>query len=308
MPCYHPLQAYYGDEKPNGKRTIHFHKKSIITGSELELPCGNCIGCRLERSRQWAVRCIHEAECHENNCFITLTVKEEHMDQIFPNRSLDVRPFQLFMKKLRKRFGNGIRFFHCGEYGDKYGRPHYHACLFNHDFPDKRLWTRSTNFPLYRSEILEELWPYGHSSIGSVTFDSAAYVARYILKKVNGEPQQKHYERIDPTTGEVFDLKPEYTTMSRRPGIGKLWFDQFRDDVYPHDSLVSNGVEMKPPKYYDTLYEALDAESFADIKIDRSLRAIMLADDNTPERLAVREACKSDKISKFLKRSIDMES
>ena len=117
---------------------------------------------------------------YDDNCFITLTYSNQHIPA---DGSLDVRVFQKFMKRLRKRFGDGIRFYHCGEYGSLLGRPHYHACLFNFDFPDKYLWKENNGQKLYRSPSLEELWPYGYSSIGTVTFESAAYVARYILKR-----------------------------------------------------------------------------------------------------------------------------
>ena len=139
MVCFSPLQAFklegwhqYG-LPPVFKRPAGPHR-------ELQLPCGQCVGCRLERSRQWVVRCIHEASLYENNCFLTLT----YSDDCLPNgNDLIYRHFQLFMKRLRKRFGSNIRFYMCGEYGDLFGRPHYHACLFNFDAPDKVLYRRT---------------------------------------------------------------------------------------------------------------------------------------------------------------------
>lgn len=273
----------------------------------LDLPCGQCIGCRLERSRQWAMRCYHEASMYEENCFITLTYNDEHLPE---NKSLDVAHFQKFMKRLRKRFGAGIRFFHCGEYGEKYFRPHYHACLFNFDFPDKKLWKVNNNHRLYISESLSELWPFGFSTIGDVTFESAAYVARYIMKKVTGDAADSHYERVCLETGEVFNLKPEYTTMSRRPGIGKPWFDKYHKDVYPSDFVVINNKKLKPPKYYDTLEErysdALKSlgnvsyeHTFDSIKDSRKMKATKFVDNNTPERLNVRESVQLARLKKL---------
>ena len=166
-----------------------------------KLPCGQCVGCRLERSRQWAIRCMHEAQMHEDNCFITLTFNPESLDDRSNPWSLDVRDFQLFMKRLRKKYGAGIRFYHCGEYGELNKRPHYHACIFGFDFPDKRLWkVTNSGHRLYISESLDELWPFGFCTIGNVTFESAAYVARYIMKKVNGDAAADHYEWIDEDT------------------------------------------------------------------------------------------------------------
>ena len=159
------------------------------------------------------MRCHHEASLYQDNCFITLTYSDEHLPS---DKSLHVDHFQKFMKRLRKRFGEGVRYYHCGEYGEKYMRPHYHACLFNFDFPDKKIWKENNGNRLYISESLSELWPFGFVTIGDVTFESAAYVARYIMKKVNGDLAESHYERVDWDTGEVYHLKPEYTTMSRR--------------------------------------------------------------------------------------------
>lgn len=228
------------------------------------LPCGKCFGCRLDRSRMWAVRCMHEASLHDSNCFITLTFNNDFLNA---DRSLDKRDFQLFMMRLRKRFGAGIRFYHCGEYGAKLGRPHHHALLFNFDFEDKKLWSVRKGVRLYVSESLQKLWPFGFSTIGDVTYQSAAYCARYIMKKKFGFRAQEHYEhRI-----------PEYNTMSRRPGIAYDWYQKFKDDIYPRDLLVvrsssSQFLKMKPPKYYDGLYEAESPEEYKEIKDARKER------------------------------------
>lgn len=314
MPCYSPLQAYYTSQlnSTTGKRIIVF-KPDYFTVEEVKLPCGQCIGCRLERSRQWAVRCMHEASLHEKNCFITLTYSTSNLPI---DMSLDVREFQLFMKRLRKQFGNGIRFFHCGEYGDKFRRPHFHACIFGMDFSDKYFWkysesknhfsNSSDKIPLFRSPILEKLWPFGYSSIGDVTFDSAAYVARYITKKITGKLAFDYY--IDKETGIM--LKPEYTTMSRGSkslgtgGIGKGWFDKFSKDVYPNDSVVVRGREMPPPKYYDRLYELEYPDDFQRLK-EKRIAKVSLS-DSTPERLAVRMKCVLAKFKDKI-RNVDKE-
>lgn len=307
MPCYSPLQAWRGKVQKSGKRSVVFKRSEVapsLEPFELKLPCGQCIGCRLERSRQWAVRCVHEAQMHERNCFITLTFDSSHLPE---DGSLSVRTFQLFMKRLRKRFGKAIRYFHCGEYGENLGRPHYHACLFNFDFSDKVLWSVRDDVRLYRSPSLEDLWPYGFSTIGDVTFESAAYVARYVMKKVNGANAHAHYE----------GKKPEYVTMSRRPGIGKTWFDKFKLDVYPGDYAIVRGVKVKPPKFYDGLYELSDPEEFKKLKQARVSRATVLVptynavlqktqmlDDNRDERLVVKEIVTNSRLAQ-LKRTLE---
>ena len=302
MPCYHPLTAYrskQGRDPKTGKWPIVFNVKDGYSDLEVKIPCGKCIGCRLEKSRQWAIRCIHEASLYDKNCFITLTFDDDHLD---PHKSLNKRDFQLFMKRLRKKYGEGIRFYHCGEYGSINQRPHHHACLFNFDFPDKKLWTVRNGVPLYRSAELEKLWPFGFSTIGEVTFESAAYVARYIMKKINGKKSFMHYAIIDKETGEYFGQRqPEYTTMSRRPGIGREWFEKFKGDIYPHDYVViKKGLKCRPPAYYDRLYDLTDPEEFSRIKARRRVRA-RNNKDNTPQRLKVKEMVKWSQISRLVR-------
>lgn len=302
------MQAWYSSEvNTSGKRSLVFNpKRALQPDDPIQIACGQCVGCRLERSRQWALRCVHEASLYDDNCFITLTFAPEHLEKRENPWSLDVRDYQLFMKRLRKKFGAKIRFFHCGEYGEKYGRPHYHACLFNFDFPDKELWKVVNGHRLYTSKSLEELWPFGFSSIGDVTFESAAYVARYIMKKITGENSELRYGLVDSETGEYTPIKPEYTTMSRRPGIGKEWFDSFSTDVYPSDFITINGKKCRPPKFYDKLYEKERPYEFLDLKEARKLKAEQHSEHNTPERLAVREQIQHLRAAKLI-RPVDME-
>lgn len=193
------------------------------------------------------------------------------------------------MKRLRKNYKHKIRFFHCGEYGEINARPHYHAILFGHDFKDKKLWKQERENPLYRSAELEHLWPFGHSSIGSVSFQSAAYVARYIMKKVTGEPAEEHYK----------NRKPEYTTMSRKNGIGHEWLMKYNTDVFPDDHVIINGTIMQPPKYYDTQLEKNSEKLYKKIKAARIIRAKKDKENQTPERLKVRENIRLSRITQL---------
>lgn len=292
MPCYRPIVAWYGDKLSSGKREIVFSRGQAQSCLDLKLPCGSCVGCRLERARQWAMRCVDEASLYLENSFITLTFNEEHLPL---NRSLDVCIFQKFMKRLRKEVSPvRIRFFHCGEYGPKNGRPHYHSLIFNYGFPDRVYFgLTSSGEKIYRSVQLERVWPFGYSSVADLTFGSAAYVARYHLKKVGSVVSDNHY--VNKKSGEV--LSPEYVTMSRRPGIGAGWFKKFKSDVYPFDSRVIKGIDTKPCKYYDSLYEVSDPESFRDVKLERLVCAAAQKDDNTEDRLLVKEQVKLAQIS-----------
>ena len=199
------------------------------------------------------------------------------------------------MKRLRKRFPEStIRFYMCGEYGEQFGRPHFHACIFGFNFPDRDFFARSASGEvIYRSKILEELWPFGYSSIGELTLESAAYVARYVMKKITGNPADEHYEYIDPATGDRFWRTPEFNKMSLKPGIGATWFEKYKTDVFPHDHVISNAKPVAVPRYYEKLYERVDDCGLftmeTEIKPRRFQNMQLRLDDNSPERLAVKK-------------------
>ncbi len=236
---------------------------------------------------------------HNDNSFITLTFNDANLPQ---DGSLDIVVFQKFMKRLRKRISPiKIRFYACGEYGENFGRPHYHACIFGYAFPGKTPWKEVNGEMLYRSVTLEKAWPFGYSSVGTVTFSSAAYVARYIVKKVNGDKAAFHYERVNPETGEITQLKPEYTNMSKggrtgKGGIGSSWLDKFLSDVYPEDFVVINNKKMKPPKFYDARYELYSPQEHLKLKRKRKKDGLEHEMDNTPDRLKTREAVHLSKL------------
>jgi len=295
MGCFKPLKAHRLDDG-----AISFSARSG-EGDALQLPCGQCIGCRIDRSKMWAVRCMHEASLYEDNAFITLTYSDEHLPE---NGNLDYTHFQKFMKRLRKRFKRcRIRFYMCGEYGDLNWRPHFHAILFNFNFDDLTVWKKTgSGSVIYRSAALEELWPYGHSSVGDVTLQSAGYVARYVMKKINGDRAKSHYERLNDETGEITVLTPEFNRMSLKPGIAQGWFDKFYTDVYPNDAVVlEGGQRMRPPKFYDLKYDALEPYEFEAVQQARIMRALERSSESTPERLAVKEEVLRSKTQKLFR-------
>lgn len=271
----------------------------------LYLPCGQCIGCRIRRSQDWATRMVHESKCHEETSFLTLTYTDQHLPD---DLCVSVRALQLFFKRLRKDLGDKkVRFFASGEYGEKRFRPHYHIMLFGHAFlEDRKLWRRSIGgLPVYRSARLERLWPFGFSEVGTFSPQSAGYVARYCIKKITGEPAREYYMRVHPLTGELCRVAPEFAVMSRRPGIGADWFQRYRSDFFPKDEAVVNGKKVPVPAYYEKLWqrhvEASDdgsnlvpRDDLFFIKAARKLKArkkIAVSHDTTPERMAVREEC-----------------
>lgn len=280
-----------------------FKEDDAIQSLPVVVPCGRCKGCRYQRSREWAIRCVHEAQQHDDNAFITLTYNDANLPY---GGTLIKKDFQDFMKRLRRPLApRSLQYFHCGEYGERTRRPHYHALLFGHDFHDKAFYKKSVDgSTIFTSPELSRLWDKGFSTTGAVTFESAAYCARYVMKKMTGLYAQTHYSVIEPSTGELVQLVPEYITMSLKPAIGRGWIDEYQDETYPDDFVVVNGKKMKPPKYYDRRYELDAAEACADVKEARAAYAEAHKENSTPERLAVREKVFISRISQ-LKRNLE---
>lgn len=261
MPCYGPLTAYRPPAGGSNRRLV-FDKRKSETGVAIQIPCGQCAGCKLERSRQWAVRCMHELRAHQGapSAFLTLTYDPAHLP---PGGSLDLPEYQKFLKRLRDVTGPGLRFFGCGEYGEKFGRPHYHIITFNYRPADAKLLRRGDDFNLYSSKGLDEIWGLGSTVIGDVSFDSCAYVARYCMKKITGKLAASHYQ----------GRTPEFLTMSRRPGLGAAYFARHKDEIYNHDSVIINGHPVRPPRYYDNAFDSIDANMLR--PIDESRLALL---------------------------------
>lgn len=249
------------------------------------------------------MRCMHEAQLHDHNSFITLTYDPKHVPE---NGSLNRKHLQDFWKRLRKKIApTKIRYYSCGEYGEQLKRPHFHACLFGYDFPDRELFTIKDETRLYVSQTLRMIWPYGYSTVGDVTPESAAYVARYVTKKITGEAAPSHYALVNPETGEITgQLEPEYTTMSNRPGIGSDWYDKYKTDVFPSDFLIFKNKKMPPPRYYSDKFQIENPEEMTKILKERKVRAKAHSENQTPERLAVREQVQHLR-SRKLKREIE---
>ncbi len=247
---------------------------------------------------------------NDKNMFLTLTYNDKNLPD---DGSLVKKDFQDFMKRLRKKICryfhynrdwirhsvcvNPIRYYHCGEYGEKLGRPHYHALIFGYEFPDLKFWREINGQILWTSKLLEKTWDKGFCSVGAVTFASAAYVARYIMKKQNGPTSIDHY--VDKQTGML--RLPEYTTMSRKPGLGFTWYQKYGDsDCHNEDFIpLLGGKKTKVPRYYDVLLSENDPEAHADIKEQRIATARYWADNNTPERLKVREYIQERKLQQL---------
>lgn len=307
MPCAGPLKGWYSKHtNETGRRSVVFSAESADFSNPIEVPCGQCILCKIDKARQWAVRIQDEARLYDNNVFLTLTYDDEHLPK---NATLDKRDFQLFIKRLRKHLEpHKIRFFHCGEYGSNdsskrhhlqqygispLGRPHYHAILFNIDFPDKQYLKEKDGFAYYYSPLIESIWRKGFNVIGQVSFDSANYVAGYITKKRKGDNFKDYYKRVNIETGEIVDIEPEYSTMSRRPGIGSEHYEKYKGDMYPKDFTTVNGQEVSIPRYYDRKLELDDDYLYEMIKEKRREHAYL---NKNKDRLRDKEKITKAKI------------
>lgn len=276
MRCFRPLQAW----KSYGK--IEFGAPGLLVNpfaTKLQLPCGRCVGCRLEQSRQWAVRIMMENQMHDAGCFITLTYDDANLPEY---RTLVKKDLTDFFKRLRKAVDPvKLRYFAVGEYGEKTSRPHYHIILFGTAFEaDRKLYKQRTN-PLFTSETLSKAWGKGFANFGAVTFESAAYCARYCLKKVNSRKEDFEVACV-LDTGEIISRIPEFSVMSRRPGIGSTWYDFYGEDVRRTDFVIMRGKRMKSPRYFDKLFERYFSEEFSQKKLERVV-------DMAPEHVTVEE-------------------
>lgn len=341
MTCYHPkIRVEFQNQFITAKDGHRYKKAQIMSTDDYEkfklindelvniqrIPCGNCIGCRLEYSKQWATRCELESRSWENNWFITLTYDNEHLEipeEIFSKNTGEIyknngtwtgclKPEHLtkFFKDLREFYRThynhtNIRFFACGEYGENFQRPHYHAIIFNLPItPDKlKLHTINENYQaIYECQELEKIWGKGFVSLGEVTFSSCAYVARYITKKQKGVEAYEEYLK----KGQI----PEFVRMSRKPGIGTEYYNLNKDKIYTDDSILQHTckntvLQVKPPRFYDKKLKETDPELMEQISQERR-RAGENAETNKHSRTTKRinEQMKIDERSQLLKSKV----
>lgn len=288
--CTSPLKGFLNGLTENGKKNlivapyavdhinfINGHKKYVYDSTNyssecltefVEIPCGQCIECRLQRSRRWADRCMLEMQYHEHSWFITLTYDNSHLPlneviddetgEICYNATLNKKHFQDFMKRLRRAYEyqgheNKLRYFMAGEYGSQTLRPHFHAIIFGLELPSEDLHLFKRNIQgdcIYTSDFIQKLWPYGFSTVGAVTWQSCAYVARYIMKKHLGK---------DSDFYENYNIEPEFTLMSRKPGIARQYYDEHKDELFSYDFVSvpthQGAVKVYPPPYFEKLFE-----------------------------------------------------
>lgn len=310
MSCYRPLKAWIVGEHPSGKpkykitsykvdhleiseghtyvcetpivsRSVRWNPKSVLVNEYTEIPCGKCIGCRLDYSRNWANRCMLESKYHDSNYFVTLTYRDDDLHwngkecdengEISESvATLYKKDVQDFMKRLRfnYKYDNNIRFYACGEYGEKTSRPHYHALLFGLKLDDLKFYSANNGYPLYTSEFLEKTWKHGFVTVGELNWDTCAYTARYVMKKHKGK-DSVYYENNC--------IAPEFVLMSRKPGIAYQYFEDNQDHIYEYDKICietpKGGMSVKPSRYYDNLFDVDHHDQLETIKANRKIKA-----------------------------------
>lgn len=325
MPCYHPLKRFpiFVDNYITKYAKIvssdvdhieNINGNLVASTSDVISPdciyaycnfnyiaCGQCIGCRLDYSRQWANRCLLEMQYHEQSYFLTLTYDEDHLplsrDSGFPTLEHDA--IHDFMDRLNHKYkyytGKSLRYFGCGEYGGKTYRPHYHIIVFGLKLDDLVLYKKTRRGDLmYNSEFVSSCWPYGFVTVEDACWETAAYTARYVLKKHKGK---------DKSYYDILSIEPEHIRMSRRPGIGYQYFkDNFpklkeKEHKFIHVKTLDGGKKFLKPKYFQKLYEieypldsvfrSLDRQKEAEfiskmkmLKTDLSYDELLLAEEN----------------------------
>lgn len=285
MTCFHPIYVYQSGIKENGKRQLDFSIKTAMIKHKEEntvrIPCGKCLGCRMDYAKIWANRCMLEAKSFKDNYFITLTYNDECIPIKNGLHTLEPKDLQDFFKRIRRYWeyhynwkktenNPGIRFYACGEYGDRTQRPHYHALIFNMPIPDKKpLFKNYQEDQIFTSKIIEEIWGKGIISIGRLSWETCAYTARYVMKKQKGMDHKYFKDK---------GIVPEFVRMSRKPGIGFTYYENNKDKIYETDEIfLSDGKgnvrTAKPPKYFDSLYELENPNILKQVKEMREFMA-----------------------------------
>lgn len=333
MTCYHPLKGFIIGTKNNGKKDIIItpyevnHIELVSSGSYeksvqeqcsdrcqvayreyIQIPCNSCVGCKLDYSKQWADRCELEMREHKNNYFITLTYDEKHLPKnINGLNTLSKRDVQLFIKLLRRHYNKKLSYFLCGEYGPNTLRPHYHAIIFGLDLEDLEFYTKSdTGYEIYNSKFLTDLWNKGYVTVQKANYETAAYTARYVTKKVDNNYSSQLEE---------LKLENEFLLMSKRPGIGKKYFEKNKLDIVENGKIIvrSNGKgnAINIPRYYKKLIEKDNIENYdiinkryKDIGELNKMNLLIQKPKSYLKRLADKELLKKSSVKKLVRKEL----
>lgn len=294
MSCYHPRpqfvvldqltgELFYSLWRPRAGASFNpvSQKYGLKIIKEQKVPCRQCIGCRSSDVLHWAIRMSNESLYYKESSFLTLTVSDDQMENVFPGRSLCYEPFQEFIRAFRKYLGFKIKFYMCGEYGDLLSRPHYHSIIFGWfpDSGDRVLYKTTSLGDLFISKRLARYWPFGFHTVARFSRDCASYVAGYINKKINGKLKPSYYGT----------LEPEFSVCSK--GIGELYYHDFKRDIYNgrDGHTLPGGFVLSPGRYYDLKHQQYHPDHMESIKTVRSQPDSVRDFLNSPSQLKARE-------------------
>lgn len=325
MACSNPNLMQMGKGRPKflGPYTAYAEKhrdtqRLIKAGKLIQVPCGHCEECAKNKAENWGTRCELEARYYEQSLFVTLTYDNEHLPvynalekrtyrglknpigfEIIGKRyergTLCKRDLALFLKRLnidavRKGYsetGKSCRYYGCGEYGGKRLRPHYHLIIFGLHPPDLEVDKVSNNGKKgiihYRSDWLTEKWGMGLVDIEEANFTSARYVAGYSTKKHKDNELYEYLGIVKP-----------FPVMSRMPGIGYQYWNDYRDEIYKEGAdkiYLTGGKTVKPPKYFDRKEDELH---LAEEAAEKGERAPEIGEEEAEESEAVTAVKKSE--------------
>lgn len=285
--CTSPLVAY---PSPSGGRPS-FVRPPGHSGRILELPCGQCLHCRIGREREWSTRLMHEALFYPGlSWFVTNTFAPEFA---LPDASVSKETGALYLKRCRHAFG-AIRYMQRAEYGERTHRAHYHYALFGPDLTDLRPARRNERGDqLYTSATLEKLWPYGFVEVAPLDAGSARYMSRYLVRSFKGEGLRP-WDFVSPD-GVITEREPPFISMSRRPGIGRRYVERYGHELGAGDFVVVDGRKSPTPGYYHRVLEDL-APALAE-RLAAQREAFVYSDKAKAERRPYRRAAKAKVLS-----------
>lgn len=274
MYCHHPLELHAAPGLTEaGKRAYTFDLRDSLDPDRridtlhIQVPCGQCIACRVRKAQEWSARLWLEWKSTDSpSCFLTLTYDDDHLPS---DRSLHVEDYQLFLKRLRRALEPvKIRYYCAGEYGSQLERPHFHLLIFGTDFGADKLPIANVFNRLhpdyYISSLVARCWPNGFHTIAPLSDACICYVAKYVIKKATGKASDEWYA----------GRRPEFGIGSK--GIARDWYDRYSEDLWAHDHFRwgDRFKRCRPVRYFERILEKNDFDRLTNIKMERIFRHV----------------------------------
>ena len=304
MGCYKPLIRFYVPDNPEASGHIYTLRRFAIERAKnpnltyedliyrkdvMLIPCGQCIGCRIQKRQDWATRIEMEAKTwpKESVWFVTLTYDNEHIPgvnhetgevvrgamylrrkkepDLAINQTLWYEDIQNFLKRLRKAYSGQLRYFVAGEYGEKTGRPHYHMILFGYQPEKLEPYSKVKPDEYMVDSRITRCWGLGIHNLINPTQGGYSYVAGYVTKKFDDETLE-HIKN---------GLRPPFAQMSRDPGLGYKYYQEHKDEIWKKGYIqLDNGKRASIPRYFQEMQRIEDPKILWELKKRNQQRAI----------------------------------